>query len=88
MSECAGPQDGEAGVGRHREGDVAVPAGIAADLVVATRMSSSSVRVGVLLAELASLYLPTSWTDDRERCRAASIEDTVACRRHQAIDEQ
>ncbi|MFC8016349.1 hypothetical protein ACFUR9_40165, partial [Streptomyces cinereoruber] len=24
------------------------------------------------------LYLPTSWTDDRERCRAAGIEDTVA----------
>lgn len=24
------------------------------------------------------LYLPTSWTDDRERCRAAGIEGTVA----------
>ncbi|WP_345204127.1 IS701 family transposase, partial [Streptomyces lavendulae] len=23
------------------------------------------------------LYLPTSWTEDRERCRAAGIEDTV-----------
>ncbi|GAA1547425.1 hypothetical protein GCM10009730_65670 [Streptomyces albidochromogenes] len=30
----AGPQDGEAGVGGHGEGDVAVPAGVAADLVV------------------------------------------------------
>lgn len=24
------------------------------------------------------LYLPTSWTDDRDRCRAAGVEDTVA----------
>ncbi|MFJ8871716.1 IS701 family transposase, partial [Streptomyces sp. NPDC102473] len=24
------------------------------------------------------LYLPTSWTDDRERCRAAGIDDSVA----------
>lgn len=24
------------------------------------------------------LYLPTSWTDDRERCRRASIGDEVA----------
>jgi FOG: Transposase len=24
------------------------------------------------------LYLPTSWTDDRERCRRAGIDDSVA----------
>ncbi len=24
------------------------------------------------------LYLPTSWTDDRERCRQAGIDDSVA----------
>lgn len=23
------------------------------------------------------LYLPTSWTDDRDRCRASGIEDAV-----------
>lgn len=44
-------------------------------------------QVGVFLAYAGArgrtlidrrLYLPTSWTDDRERCRAAGIEDTVA----------
>ena len=24
------------------------------------------------------LYLPTSWTDDRERCRRAGIDDSIA----------
>ncbi|MFE4843805.1 IS701 family transposase [Streptomyces sp. NPDC056690] len=44
-------------------------------------------QVGVFLAYAGArgrtlidrrLYLPTSWTDDRERCRAAGIQDTVA----------
>lgn len=44
-------------------------------------------QVGVFLAYAGArgrtlidrrLYLPTSWTDDRERCRAAGVEDTVA----------
>ncbi|WP_079408525.1 IS701 family transposase [Streptomyces sp. 3211] len=44
-------------------------------------------QIGVFLAYASShgrtlidrrLYLPTSWTDDRERCRAAGIDDTVA----------
>lgn len=43
-------------------------------------------QVGVFLAYAAGggrtlidrrLYLPTSWTDDRERCRQAGIDDTV-----------
>jgi SRSO17 transposase len=43
-------------------------------------------QIGVLLAYAVSrgrtlidrrLYLPTSWTDDRERCRRAGIDDTV-----------
>jgi len=44
-------------------------------------------QVGVFLAYSGArgrtlidrrLYLPRSWTDDRERCRAAGIEDTIA----------
>ncbi|MFF1344373.1 transposase [Streptomyces sp. NPDC058290] len=44
-------------------------------------------QVGVFLAYTGErgrtlidrrLYLPTSWTDDRERCRAAGINDHVA----------
>ncbi|GHB68783.1 hypothetical protein GCM10010347_43810 [Streptomyces cirratus] len=44
-------------------------------------------QVGVFLAYAGArgrtlidrrLYLPTSWTDDRERCRAARIEDSIA----------
>ena len=44
-------------------------------------------QVGVFLAYAGArgrtlidrrLYLPTSWTDERERCRAAGIKDTVA----------
>lgn len=43
-------------------------------------------QIGVFLAYTTSrgrtlidrrLYLPTSWTDDRERCRRAGIDDTV-----------
>ena len=44
-------------------------------------------RIGVFLAYATGrgrtlidrrLYLPTSWTDDRERCRRAGIDDSVA----------
>ncbi|MEV5463656.1 IS701 family transposase, partial [Streptomyces cellulosae] len=44
-------------------------------------------QIGVFLAYATSrgrtlidrrLYLPTSWTDDRERCRRAGIDDEVA----------
>ncbi|MGW2531260.1 IS701 family transposase [Streptomyces sp. NPDC001595] len=43
-------------------------------------------QIGVFLAYASDrgrtlvdrrLYLPTSWTDDRERCRRAGIDDTV-----------
>nr|MDT0521068.1 IS701 family transposase [Streptomyces sp. DSM 41633] len=48
---------------------------------------TENAQIGVFLAYAGGrgrtlidrrLYLPTSWTDDRERCRAAGIEDTVA----------
>lgn len=36
---------------------------------------SVTIRRGALIDR--ELYLPTSWTDDRERCRDASVPDEV-----------
>ncbi|GAA2558314.1 hypothetical protein GCM10010423_70240 [Streptomyces levis] len=51
-----------------------------------TARRTENCQVGVFLADATSrgrtpidrrLYLPSSWTDDRERCRRAGIDDEV-----------
>lgn len=42
---------------------------------VSTFLAYASVKGRVLIDR--ALYLPKSWTDDRERCRAAGVPDTV-----------
>lgn len=50
--------------------------GKSANCQVSVQVAVSDGQVAVPIA--GRLYLPKSWTEDRERCRAAGVPDTVA----------